>query len=83
MKFDKDLFISLCEEYNIKFSDEYDSPMIRDYDKKIKPLNEFLNNDCSYCKNGTYRKPIHQFDGTLIRRVNFCDECGRDLRGLK
>lgn len=38
--------------------------------------------DCSYCKNGTYRKPIHQFDGTLIRRANFCDECGRDLRHL-
>lgn len=37
---------------------------------------------CDYCKNGTYRKPIHQYDGTLVRKVNFCDECGRDLRHL-
>ena len=38
--------------------------------------------DCSYCNNGTHRKPVCQFDGTLIRYVNFCDECGRDLRKL-
>lgn len=38
--------------------------------------------DCPYCKNGTYRQSIHQWDGTLVRKVNFCDDCGRDLRNL-
>ena len=38
--------------------------------------------DCDSCKNGTYRKSVHQWDGTFVRKVNFCDECGRDLRDL-
>ena len=38
--------------------------------------------NCSSCKNGTYRKSIYQANGDLIRRANFCDECGRDLRRL-
>ena len=38
--------------------------------------------DCDYCKNGTYRKSVYQWDGTFVRKVNFCDECGRDLRHL-
>lgn len=60
------------------------------YEKEIVKLRKQLavieniegKNDCPYCKNGTYRKPIHRYDGTLVRKVNFCDECGRDLRHL-
>ena len=58
------------------------------YEKEIAKLRKQLavieniegKNDCPRCKNGTYRKL--QPDGTFIRRVNFCDECGRDLRYL-
>lgn len=82
MEFNKDLFMSICKDYGVEFSNEYDKPMIKDYDGELKPLNEFLSNECSYCKNGTYRKSIYQPDGTLIRRANFCDNCGRDLRHL-
>lgn len=46
--FDKDLFISICKDYGVEFSDKYDKPMIRDYNGELKPLNEFLNNECSY-----------------------------------
>ena len=61
------------------------------YEKSLKKLNsqlkviEELENEsyCSYCKNGTHRNIVTQYDGTFIRYVNFCDECGRDLRNIK
>ena len=64
---------------------------ISQYERSLKKLKnrlkviEDLENDsyCSYCKNGTHRKIATQYDGTFIRYVNFCDECGRDLRGVK
>jgi hypothetical protein len=42
MEFDKDLFISICKDYGVKFSDKYDAPMIRNYDGELQTLNEFL-----------------------------------------
>ena len=53
--------------------------------KEFEKVIEMSKDDtyCSYCKNGTHRKIVTQYDGTFIRYVNFCDECGRDLRGMK
>ena len=33
--FDKDLFLSLCDKYDVKFSDTANEPTIREHDKKI------------------------------------------------
>lgn len=77
------------------FNDFDKSEVLHDiagYEKELKRLRnqlevieeiEGVEKKCDCCKNGTYRKSIHQPDGTLVRRANFCDECGRDLRGLK
>lgn len=35
--FDKELFYSLCEKYQVELCEEYDKPMIKDGDS-IKPL---------------------------------------------
>lgn len=62
---------------------EHCKKRIEQLEKQLKVIeNAGQEEYCSYCKNGTYRKPIHQYDGTLVRKVNFCDECGRDLRHL-
>ena len=51
--------------------------------KKVPATNDKeIEYDCILCKNGTYRKSIYLHDGTFVRKVNFCDECGRDLRHL-
>ena len=49
---------------------------------KKKASDKEIEYDCIYCKNGTYRKSIYLHDETFVRKVNFCDECGRDLRHL-
>lgn len=33
--FDKDLFLSLCDKYNVKFSDTANEPIICEHDKKL------------------------------------------------
>ena len=33
--FDKDLFLSLCDKYDVKFSDTANEPIICEYDKKL------------------------------------------------
>ena len=33
--FDKDLFLSLCDKYNVKFSDTANKPIICEHDKKL------------------------------------------------
>lgn len=37
--FDKELFYSLCEKYQVELSEEFDRPMIKDGDT-IKPLTD-------------------------------------------
>jgi len=39
--FDKDLFLSLCEKYNVQFSDEYDEPMVI-HNGEINTVYEFI-----------------------------------------
>ena len=34
-EFDKDLFLSLCEKYDVKFSDTANEPIICEHDKKL------------------------------------------------
>ena len=89
-------FISLKRFTDVKIGALDEMKLLNNKNKELAEQNEalkvLLNNQlndiegsekyCDCCKNGTYRKPIHQFDGTLVRRVNFCDECGRDLRHL-
>ena len=38
-----ELFYQLCENYNVKFSEDYTEPMIEVYDGKIIPLAEYLH----------------------------------------
>ena len=33
--FDKDLFLSLCDKYDVKFSDTANEPIICEHDKKL------------------------------------------------
>lgn len=36
--FDRDLFLTLCEEYGVEFSDTYTKPMYREDDGTMKEL---------------------------------------------
>lgn len=62
---------------------EHCKKRIEQLEKQLKVIeNAGQEEYCSYCKNGTYRKSFHQWDGTFVRKANFCEECGRDLRHL-
>ena len=56
--------------------------MLKKFLEQFGEVKEDTYRDCDYCKNGTYRKSFHQWDGTFVRKANFCEECGRDLRHL-
>ena len=89
-------FISLKRFTDVKIGALDEMKLLNNKNKELAEQSEALKvllknqlNDieapekyCDRCKNGTYRKPIHQYDGTLVRKANFCDECGRDLRHL-
>lgn len=45
--FDKELFLEICKKYNIPFSKEYETPMIRLENGNIIPLGKlYLKEDC-------------------------------------
>ncbi len=44
MGFNKDLFIELCKEYNVKFSKEYTEPMLIE-NGQIRKLSDLTYND--------------------------------------
>ena len=63
---------------------EHCNKRLKQVEKQLKVIEDIKGDEkyCDRCKNGTYRKSVHQYDGTFVRKVNFCDECGRDLRHL-
>ncbi|EFF66978.1 hypothetical protein HMPREF7545_0335 [Selenomonas noxia ATCC 43541] len=40
MKFDRELFDAICEEYGVEFSEAYDCPMLEEADGSVHPLGE-------------------------------------------
>lgn len=45
--FDRELFLEICKKYNVPFSKEYETPMIRLENGSIIPLNKLcLKEDC-------------------------------------
>ena len=44
-KFDIDLFYSICEEYGVEFSDEYNEPLVKLEDGSIVTFTSFFGLD--------------------------------------
>lgn len=44
--FDKELFLSLCDEYKVKFSTEYTKPMYQEDDGTLIEMVDFLQKIC-------------------------------------
>ena len=42
--FNKELFYSLCEKYDVELSDKYDKPMIKEEDGTLRPLVDVEDN---------------------------------------
>jgi hypothetical protein len=40
VRFDRELFDAICEDYGVEFSEEYDCPMVKENDGSIHPLGE-------------------------------------------
>lgn len=56
-----ELFYQLCENYNVKFSEDYTEPMIEVHDGEIIPLVEYLHRIEQEWKSKMYRLEL-EFD---------------------
>ena len=79
MEFDKELFLSICEEYGVEMSNKYDKAMIRT-DEGLKILNEFLGFAKEEYNCDIALEPSDTPDTfKRIFGISFIEECSREV----
>lgn len=73
MMFDKDLFFTLCEKYNIKLSDSAEKPMIKDRNGVHTITTNDVNRIFAPCQT-SFGYSGKKLDATAITKIFYLQE---------